>query len=94
MVIDDFDRLRALFAPHETNSPLIIDPDAVLASAVRRQGFQPVARYPRQVVQGRRGLETCQTSSRLILKRPESPNGDAPAQVFSVAAPKGTDHYA
>ncbi|GHC21443.1 hypothetical protein SAMN05443545_104337 [Aidingimonas halophila] len=43
MVINDFDILRASFRPPEAQSKLLVNPDAVLASAITTQSFQPIA---------------------------------------------------
>jgi hypothetical protein len=53
VVIDDFDVLCAVraFRPFKANAPLLVDPDAVLALPVTRQGFEAVARKLRQVAQ-------------------------------------------
>lgn len=43
MVIDDLDVIGVAVAPHKADSPLVIDPDAVLTLSVAVQGLQPVA---------------------------------------------------
>jgi hypothetical protein len=43
MIIDDLDIVSVALAPHETDSPLIVDPDAVLTLAVAAKLLQPVA---------------------------------------------------
>jgi hypothetical protein len=42
MIIDDFDVLWTLRGPPEANSPLVVDPNAVLAGPISSQGFEPV----------------------------------------------------
>jgi hypothetical protein len=42
MIIDDFDVLGRAFSPNETDSPLIVDSDTVLAFPVARQSLHPV----------------------------------------------------
>jgi len=44
MIIDDFNELGAAIAPLETDTPLIVDPDAVLTATIALQRFQPIAR--------------------------------------------------
>jgi len=44
MIVDDFDIAWASFAPYETDAPLVIDPDAVLAAAGASKRFETVAR--------------------------------------------------
>jgi hypothetical protein len=43
VVIDDFDLMRSIFLPTETNAPLVIDSDGVLAFAVSLESLQTVA---------------------------------------------------
>lgn len=42
MVVDDLDRIGAVARPHKTDTPLIIDADAVLTFAIIFQCFEPV----------------------------------------------------
>jgi hypothetical protein len=49
MVIGDFDLFRPSVAPDEANTPLIVDPDAVLPSAIPFQGLKVVARGRPQI---------------------------------------------
>lgn len=42
MVIDNLDFMNIAIAPNETNTPLVVDPDAVLARSVPSQRLQPV----------------------------------------------------
>jgi hypothetical protein len=43
MVIDDLDHLGAAFPPDKADAPLIVDPDAVLPSAIAFERLKPVA---------------------------------------------------
>jgi len=43
MVVDDFDIARSSVLPDETDTPLIIDPYAVLPLAPALEGFEPIA---------------------------------------------------
>jgi hypothetical protein len=42
MIIDNFNELGAAIAPLETDTPLIVDPDAVLTATIALQRFQPM----------------------------------------------------
>ena len=57
MVIDNPDIVRVVFAPAEADAPLVIDADAVLASAFAFQSFQMVAPRHSQFAQLGRGME-------------------------------------
>jgi hypothetical protein len=43
MIIDYFDIVRISIIPFETDSPLLVDPDAVLAFSIPLQRFEPVS---------------------------------------------------
>ena len=51
VVIDDFGFERVTVAPDKTNPELIVDADAVLASPVAAQRFEPISRWNSQIVQ-------------------------------------------
>ena len=42
VVVDDFDIGGPFLSPDETDAPLVIDPDGVLATTVAGQRFKPV----------------------------------------------------
>src|SRR3569833_3323100 len=53
LIVHDLDRLGAV-VPSETDAPLVVDPDAVLARAVALQRLQPVARRtPQNILSNR-----------------------------------------
>lgn len=45
MVVDDFGVVRIAVFPDEADTPLLIDPDTVLARTVAAEGFEMVARW-------------------------------------------------
>ena len=51
MIIDDLDAFRRAFAPDEAESPLIVDPDAMLTLPVAAQSLKPVSWNCRHVLQ-------------------------------------------
>jgi hypothetical protein len=57
MVIDHFDIIRIAVGPAETDSPLVVDADAVPAFAIALQGFQPIARGYGHLAQFRRRVQ-------------------------------------
>jgi len=66
VVVGDFDIGRSFSFPFEADSILVVDPNAELAFAAAPQRFKPVAAKRSQVVQGSRGVEADQASSRLL----------------------------
>jgi hypothetical protein len=55
MVVYDLNVVRIALAPAKANSPLIVDPDAVLAFPIAPQGFQPIPWQP-QIPEASRGI--------------------------------------
>ncbi len=51
VVVDDFDIGWPFLSPGETDAPLVIDPDGVLATTVAGQRFEPVCWWRAQVVE-------------------------------------------
>ena len=51
MVIRDFDVERVTAAPFETDSPLVIDSDAILTGTISLEFFKSVTRRSLQVLQ-------------------------------------------
>jgi hypothetical protein len=86
MVIHDFDRIRSIVFPDKTNSPLVIDSNAVLALAVTTQAFQPVTRQPGQVSQTGGLIQPVQAAFRLCLDTVESSYPMAFIQLLRVLA--------
>jgi len=52
MVVDDFNAVRPGISPFEANAVPVVDPEAVLASAVSEEEFQPVSGWGAQVIKG------------------------------------------
>ena len=55
VIINDFHILRARspLGPFETNPPLVVDTDAVLAFTVALKGFETIARQSGQILEER-----------------------------------------
>jgi len=51
VIVDDFDRISLAVMPCETDPPLLIDPNAVLALSIPLQSFQSVSWRDSQVFQ-------------------------------------------
>jgi hypothetical protein len=57
VVIDNFQILGPAVAPHEADTPLIVDPDAVLARPIAPQGLKPIPGRRAQIAQIDGGIE-------------------------------------
>ena len=64
MVIIDLNVFRTCIAPAEDDSPLVIDPDRVLASKIAAEGFEPVTRHDAQITERLRDVERSQLAAR------------------------------
>jgi len=73
MVIHNFHIQRIFALPAETNAPLVVDVDAVLAFAVVFQGFQVVAVRLAQVIQTPRLMQQQQFAPRRALNLVRQP---------------------
>jgi hypothetical protein len=58
VVVDDFYVVGVAVTPSETDTPLVVDPDAVLAFAIAFEGFEPIGRRYAQIIQGDAGSPT------------------------------------
>jgi hypothetical protein len=93
MVIHDFHLLRISAAPNETNPPLVIDADAVLAGTIAFQGFQPVARRRKQISQHPRPVQVFQLAPGSVLNvRRQLARAFAPEDALRFAARESGYH--
>jgi hypothetical protein len=64
VIIDDLHIFRARIRPSKANTPLLVDPDAVLASAVALEGLEAVARRNLEVIDSASDLQLPQPAAR------------------------------
>jgi hypothetical protein len=50
VIVNDLHIMRITLFPNEANPPLVVDPDAMLSTAVPFKSFQPIARWHLQVL--------------------------------------------
>jgi len=62
VVINNLDFVGAIPGPNETDAPLLVDPDAVLARSVSAKQFQTISRDCLQLCQRGRGIDHCKFS--------------------------------
>jgi len=67
VVVDEFDIFGTSFGPRETDSPLIVDPDAVLPDPITSQRLQPVARRHAERVEEASRMDLGQLPDRGLL---------------------------
>ena len=51
MIVNNFDGIGAVFRPHETDAPLVVDANAVLSFAIIFQCFEPIGWRNFQIVE-------------------------------------------
>jgi len=74
MVINDFDIFRTSIRPPKAQSKLVVNPDAVLASAITAQCFQPIAGRHFKIFQLSRELKLTELSQCNPLKIHKPPD--------------------
>jgi hypothetical protein len=82
----------AILSPHKAHTPLVIDPDAVLALPVSRQGFQAIAGQSSQVNQAGRTVQDLQASLCLCLHSFEAAHPLTMVEGFCILITKALDH--
>ncbi|SRR6266571_9573729 len=76
MIIYYFNFVRISVHPFETDSPLLVDADAVLSLPVAFQRFQPVSRWNPQIFEANRRVQELQFMKRLLLNVARQPPGE------------------
>src|ERR1051326_5980912 len=92
VVVDDFDIGRPFLGPSETNTPLIIDPDRVLAAGVAGGRFEPVGRRRPQVSEIACRMEHVEFRQHLLLDPAETLDEATHEEAFASAVAKRSDH--
>ena len=93
MIIGNFNLLSISIPPHKTYSPLVIDPDAMLAFAVTLQGFEPIGRGNTQIIQRLGIVEHTQFAPGNLLNVPrQTPRYLAAPNLFGFSVLKFLDH--
>jgi hypothetical protein len=57
MVIDDFNFASVSLSPHKADTPLIVDPNAILAFSVPVKSFEPISGWRHQITKFSRGVQ-------------------------------------
>jgi hypothetical protein len=94
MIIDNFDVLRSAISPDETDSPLLVDSDAMLTSPIADQSLHPVSRNHRHIFQFLGVVEHSQFPSRYLRDIAELSAALSMKQLLGVLAAEGPNHIA
>jgi hypothetical protein len=93
VVVDDFDVVRISAGPAETEAPLVVDADAVLARPVAHQLLETVGRWNTEVEKTSRSVEHeefPQSDSLEVRWQPADPL--SLEEAFGVDVPEAADH--
>jgi hypothetical protein len=97
VIVNYFNLIRPKRSPSETDTELIVDPDAVPALEIPGKRFQPVSRRNSQIIKPPRGIQQVQLPGCHIPKHLwtgfSGDLGGAPVEnVFRASVPKSLDH--
>jgi hypothetical protein len=92
VVVRDLDFEGVSIAPDETETPLIIDSDAVLPLPATLQFFQPVARRHSKILKRNSAMQEKQFSPRRSLQVPEPRHISIVEEPLGIRRPEGTNH--
>jgi hypothetical protein len=93
MVVDDFHGIRISILPLETDAPLIVDANAVLAGTVAFQLLEAIAGWNAEILKGFRGVNRDELPQHGALQLARiAANGLATEQRFRVPIPEALDH--
>jgi hypothetical protein len=95
VIVDNLNVISIAGAPSETDAPLVVDPDAVLAGSIAFQRFEPIARRDAQEIQSRRSIDLQQFSMRNSLHVGRKASAMlAQEEPFRLPVRKALDHRA
>ncbi|GLE65394.1 hypothetical protein VNPA120719_53350 [Pseudomonas aeruginosa] len=89
MVINYFDFFGTRIRPDETDTPLVIDPDAMLARPLSLQRLQAVSRWRAQVSKLRSRMKHCELTRSDCEDRSPPPRKTRLKKLTSLVAAKG-----
>jgi hypothetical protein len=93
MIVDDFNFAGVALSPYETDAPLLVYPDAVLALSIPSKQLQPIPGNCLQVRQSRRAVDHREFSHCGTLDALKAQHPLADKQRLRVLRTKGLDHY-
>jgi hypothetical protein len=76
VVVDNLDIARPSSMPSETDAPLVVDADRVLASAIALERLQPIPWWDFEVIESLRAVQETQLSQSDGLDFPRQATGD------------------
>jgi len=93
MIVNDFHVMRAIFAPFEADSPLPVDPNAIVSLSISAQDFQSIARKTCQVLQASCAIQGLEAAFRLSSETSESADSTTKVKRLGVFVAKISNHF-
>src|SRR5690348_16898783 len=96
MIVHDFDTGRpgSSVRPFETDAPLLVDPDRILAAAIAAKRLQAVAGQAAQVLKRGRGIKYLEPLPSLPFKTLKRPDTLTTSKLLGAPVPVTQDHEA
>ena len=93
MVVDDLDVVGIASGPSETDTPLVVDANAVLAVTIAFKLLEAISRWESEILQTHRGVHVAKLSEHAAPKiRRETPYVLARPETLGIAVSKMLDH--
>jgi hypothetical protein len=92
MVINDLHVVCIRPAPSETDPPLVVDPDAMLAASAAFQCFEPISGWNEQVHELPGCMQIQQLSPSHALNGAEAQDQPVVEKQRGIGVPEGSDH--
>ena len=92
VIVHDLNVEHVPVTPHKTQSPLVVDPNAVLTLPVTPQCFQTVSGWCRKISQLSGAVELSELAAGYLLDCSKAPTPLPPVQSFGVRATERPDH--
>ena len=93
MVVDDFNLVSVSLSPHEADTPLIVDPNAMLAFSIPVKSFEPIPGWRREITKLGCGVQLTKFAQRHSFDGPKSPHPLPTVEALRVLAAKAPNHH-
>ena len=94
MIVNDLHVIGISVKPNETQTPLIVYPDAVLPFPDATQCFQAISGWRRKIAQFRSTIQLAKLAARYELNRPKPSAALAVVKAFALRISERLDHQA
>jgi hypothetical protein len=92
VIVHDLDFVNVALSPHEAETPLVVNPNAILPFAIPMQCLQAIAGRSCQIAQFRGAVQLPKLSPRNALNSPKAPAGLPTVKSPGFGAAERLDH--